>query len=62
MSNTCKYFFNVRGEPIVLSPEDAFQCFMGTDLDYLVIENIMLDKNAQDLSLRKSYEKKYELD
>ena len=54
--------FNVRGEPIVLSPEDAFQCFMGTDLDYLVIENIMLDKNAQDLSLRKSYEKKYELD
>ena len=54
--------FNVRGEPIVLGPEDAFRCFMGTDLDYLVIENIMLDKIDQDLSLKKSYENKYELD
>ena len=36
--------FNVRGEPIVNSPTDAFNCFMGTELDYLVIGNCILDK------------------
>ena len=54
--------FNVRGEPIVNSPKDAFNCFMGTDLDYLVIGNFILDKNKQDLKLKKNYQKKFELD
>jgi carbamoyltransferase len=54
--------FNVRGEPIVCSPNDAFNCFMGTGLDFLVIENCLLDKNEQDATLIKSYEYKYELD
>lgn len=54
--------FNVRGEPIVSSPEDAFRCFMGTDLDYLVIENVMLDKSEQDNKLKEDYKNKYELD
>ncbi len=39
--------FNVRGEPIVGSPEDAYRCFMRTEMDYLVIENIILDKDSQ---------------
>ncbi|QTD45451.1 carbamoyltransferase family protein [Ottowia testudinis] len=39
--------FNVRGEPIVCTPEDAFKCFMGTDMDYLVIGNVMLSKEHQ---------------
>lgn len=39
--------FNVRGEPIVCTPEDAFRCFMGTDMDYLVLGNILLSKDAQ---------------
>ncbi len=39
--------FNVRGEPIVHSPEDAFNCFMNTEMDYLVLENILLDKRKQ---------------
>jgi len=54
--------FNVRGEPIVCSPEDAFRCFMGTELDVLVIGNIFLKKTDQLLSLQKSYKNKYELD
>jgi carbamoyltransferase len=54
--------FNVRGEPIVCSPEDAFNCFMGTNLDYLVIENFILDKKEQDPNLVKDYKNKYELD
>ena len=54
--------FNVRGEPIVLTPEDAFQCFMGTDLDYLIIENIILKKTDQDTALLKNYKNKYKLD
>ena len=40
--------FNVRGEPIVNTPTDAFNCFMGTELDYLVIGNCILNKNDQD--------------
>ena len=39
--------FNVRGEPIVNSPEDAFQCFMNTEMDFLVFENILLKKTNQ---------------
>jgi carbamoyltransferase len=54
--------FNVRGEPIVCSPEDAYKCFMGTDLDVLVIGNTFLLKNEQPLNLIASYKDKYDLD
>tara|TARA_B100000686_G_scaffold295416_1_gene326249 strand:- start:372 stop:770 length:399 start_codon:yes stop_codon:yes gene_type:complete len=54
--------FNVRGEPIVNSPTDAFNCFMGTELDYLVIGNCILDKTKQDPKLKKDYTKEFELD
>jgi len=54
--------FNVRGEPIVCSPTDAFKCFMGTDLDVLVIEDFVLLKADQPANLQKSYENLYELD
>ena len=54
--------FNVRGEPIVNSPKDAFNCFMGTDLDYLIIGNSILDKNKQNLNFKKDYAKEFELD
>ena len=54
--------FNVRGEPIVCNPEDAFQCFMGTELDVLIIENFILYKKEQKEELIKSYKDKYELD
>ena len=54
--------FNVRGEPIVCSIEDAFNCFMGTNLDILVIEDFVLFKNLQDQSLLKDYKNKFELD
>jgi carbamoyltransferase len=54
--------FNVRGEPIVCSPTDAFNCFMGTELDYLVIGNCILDKNKQNPNLKKDYTKEFELD
>ncbi len=54
--------FNVRGEPIVCSIEDAFNCFMGTNLDILVLENFILFKEDQDKSLIKDYKNKFELD
>ena len=54
--------FNVRGEPIVNSPTDAFNCFMGTELDYLVIGNCILEKNKQDPNLKKDYTEEFELD
>ena len=54
--------FNVRGEPIVNTPTDAFNCFMGTELDYLIIGNCILDKNKQDSNLKKDYTKQFELD
>ena len=54
--------FNVRGEPIVNTPTDAFNCFMGTELDYLVIGNCILNKKDQDPSLKKDYTKEFELD
>ena len=54
--------FNVRGEPIVCTPEDAFRCFMGTELDMLVIENTILIKEEQNMILKENYEEKYKLD
>ena len=54
--------FNVRGEPIVNTPEDAFNCFMGTKLDNLAIGNCYLVKSEQDKSLIKDYTDKFELD
>jgi|TARA_B110000211_G_scaffold138696_1_gene158572 carbamoyltransferase len=54
--------FNVRGEPIVCSIEDAFNCFMGTNLDVLVIEDFILFKEDQNKSLIKDYKNKFELD
>jgi carbamoyltransferase len=54
--------FNVRGEPIVNTPLDAFNCFMGTGLDKLAIGNCYLDKKSQNLSLTKDYTKEFELD
>ncbi len=54
--------FNVRGEPIVNTPVNAFNCFMGTELDRLVIGNCYLKKKDQDISLKKDYSKKFELD
>ena len=54
--------FNVRGEPIVNSPTDAFNCFMGTELDYLVIGNCILEKTKQDPNLKKDYTEEFELD
>ena len=54
--------FNVRGEPIVCSIEDAFNCFMGTNLDILVLEDCVLYKDQQDKSLIKNYKDKFELD
>lgn len=54
--------FNVRGEPIVGTPEDAFRCFMGTDLDVLAVGNCYLRKGDQDPSLKQNYETAFELD
>ena len=54
--------FNVRGEPIVNTPEDAFNCFMGTELDNLVIGNCYLKKSDQNKSLKRNYTDKFELD
>ena len=54
--------FNVRGEPIVETPEDAFRCLMGTDLDLLAIGNAILYKSNQPISLIEDYKDKYELD
>ncbi len=54
--------FNIRSEPIVCSPTDAFRCFMGTDMDVLVIENFILYKNKQDKKLLKDYRENFELD
>lgn len=54
--------FNVRGEPIINTPEDAFRCFMGTDLDVLVVGSTFLVKERQNPALKENYETKYELD
>jgi carbamoyltransferase len=54
--------FNVRGEPIVCTPEDAFRCFMGTGIERLAVGNCLLRKEDQDASLRRNYEQAFELD
>jgi carbamoyltransferase len=54
--------FNVRGEPIVCIPEDAFRCFMGTEIEVLAVGNCILRKEDQDMALRKNYEAAFELD
>jgi Carbamoyltransferase C-terminus len=54
--------FNVRGEPIVGTPEDALRCFMGAEPDMLAVGNCLLRKEQQDPALKKSYESAFELD
>ena len=54
--------FNVRGEPIICSPTDAFKCFMGTEMDVLAVGNFVLYKEQQDKALKENYEERYELD
>lgn len=54
--------FNVRGEPIVCTPEDAFHCLMGTDIDLLAVGNCLMRKEDQDPSLIRDYKNAYELD
>jgi carbamoyltransferase len=55
--------FNVRGEPIVCSPEDAYRCFMRTEMDYLVLENFVLDKKLQPAPKKDdSWQREFELD
>jgi carbamoyltransferase len=54
--------FNVRGEPIVCTPEDAFRCFMGTEMETLVAGNCLLRKDRQDPALAEDYKHKFELD
>ncbi|MET1085004.1 MAG: carbamoyltransferase [Burkholderiales bacterium] len=54
--------FNVRGEPIVCTPEDAFRCFMGTEVEVLALGDCYLRKEDQNMTLRKNYEKAFELD
>ena len=54
--------FNVRGEPIICTPTDAFKCFMGTEMDVLAVGNYVLYKEEQDEALKENYEERYELD
>jgi carbamoyltransferase len=54
--------FNVRGEPLVCTPEDAFRCFMGTEIEVLAVGNCLLQKEQQDPALKTRYEGKFELD
>ncbi len=54
--------FNVRGEPIVCTPEDAFRCFMATELDLLAVGNCLLRKEDQDPALKIDYKDQFELD
>jgi carbamoyltransferase len=54
--------FNVRGEPIVCTPEDAFRCFMGTEIEVLAVGNCYLRKEEQSDALRRDYKDRFELD
>ncbi len=54
--------FNVRGEPVVCTPEDSFRCFMGTDIEVLIVGNAFLEKDRQPEALRQRYEDRFELD
>jgi carbamoyltransferase len=52
----------VRGEPIVCTPEDAFRCFMGTDIETMAVGNCLLTKESQDHRLKLNYENSFSLD
>jgi carbamoyltransferase len=54
--------FNVRGEPIVCTPEDAFRCFMGSDIELLAVGDCILHKAQQDPSLKLDYQSAFALD
>ena len=54
--------FNVRGEPIVCTPEDAFRCFMGTEMETLVIGDCILEKGRQNSRLAEDYSNQFDLD
>ena len=55
--------FNVRGEPIVGTPDDAYRCFMRTEIDYLVLENFLLAKTDQDAWEKdEAWKNEFELD
>ena len=54
--------FNIRGEPIVCTPNDALNCFKGTDIDILVLENFLIYKNKQSFDKIESYSKNFTLD
>jgi carbamoyltransferase len=54
--------FNVRGEPMVCTPEDSFHCFMGTEIDVLAVENCFLEKDEQNTDLKRRYEGAFDLD
>jgi carbamoyltransferase len=54
--------FNIRGEPIVCTPEDAFRCFMGTEIEVLVVSNCFLRKEDQEEKLRQDYRRNFALD
>jgi carbamoyltransferase len=54
--------FNIRGEPIVCTPEDAFRCFMGTEIEVLVVGNCFLSKEDQNQSLKSDYQRSFDLD
>ncbi len=54
--------FNIRGEPIVCTPEDSFRCFMGTDIEVLAVGNCYLRKEDQDPGLKRDYQDAFELD
>ena len=54
--------FNVRGEPIVCTPEDAFRCFMGTEIDVLAVGNLYLKKSDQNSALKLDYKNAFKLD
>lgn len=54
--------FNIRGEPIVCTPEDAYRCFMGTEMDYLVLENYLLKKTDQPAGQNLNYKEEFALD
>jgi carbamoyltransferase len=54
--------FNVRGEPIVCTPEDAFRCFMGCEIEFLAVGNCILRKEDQNQALARDYKDAFELD
>ena len=54
--------FNIRGEPIVCTPEDAFRCFMGTEIEVLVVGNCFVRKEDQNKQLKADYRGKFDLD